>query len=106
MKAESSHYYSQQGLAYLYTIDRVSLSLFRDGEIQPLGNGHVLVFSDRDSRIVLRFIDYYDEELASIALISRSKAWLQDKTTLVFEHPDGRRWRLDCRYVHDRLYSS
>ncbi|KAI9492245.1 hypothetical protein BDB00DRAFT_439452 [Zychaea mexicana] len=79
----------------LCAVDRVSLSSFVNGQINDLGNGHVLVYSDQQ-QTTLRFIDYYGEERASIVLIPRSKAWLQPDHLLIFDRPEGGRWRMDC----------
>lgn len=84
-------------LMHLNTIDRVSLSIFENGEIQHVGDGHVVVYSDKKHQIILRFVTYYGQEAASITLTPQSNAWLQTDTMLVFDRQQGGRWRLDCR---------
>ncbi|KAI9256659.1 hypothetical protein BDA99DRAFT_144401 [Phascolomyces articulosus] len=79
----------------LCAVDRVSLASFQDGHIEELGNGHLLIYSN-EQHINLRFIDYYGEERASIDLTPKSKAWLQPDHLLIFDRPEGGRWRLDC----------
>jgi hypothetical protein len=44
----------------------------------------------------LRFFDYFDEERATIVLVSRSKAWLQDERVLIFPRTEGGLWKVDC----------
>ncbi|KAI7850593.1 hypothetical protein BDC45DRAFT_608714 [Circinella umbellata] len=79
----------------LCAVDRVSLSSFQRGLVNDLGNGHLLINSN-EQQIDLRFINYYGEERASINLTPKSKAWLQPDQQLIFDRPEGGRWRLDC----------
>ena len=79
----------------LCAVDRVSLSTFQGGLINELGNGHLLIYSN-EQHINLRFINYYGEERALINLTPKSKAWLQPDQQLIFDRPEGGRWRLDC----------
>ncbi|ORY91847.1 hypothetical protein BCR43DRAFT_527183 [Syncephalastrum racemosum] len=81
---------------HLYTLDRVAVSYFIDGDYTNVGNGHLAVFSDQPTTLHLRFIDYFDDEKAVMELKPRSQAWLQDATTLVLDRPEGGRWCIDC----------
>ncbi|CDS06187.1 hypothetical protein LRAMOSA08715 [Lichtheimia ramosa] len=93
-------------LMHLNTVDRVSLSIFDNGEIEHVGDGHVVVYSDKKHQIILRFITYYGQEAASITLTPQSNAWLQTDTMLVFDRTQGGRWRLDCSASDPDAFSS
>ncbi|GAN09490.1 hypothetical protein MAM1_0270c09020 [Mucor ambiguus] len=90
-----------ESLTYICLVDRVSVSSFNEGILTHIGDGHLVAYISSDPNaeqqvLLLRFYNYYDEEKATIVLVSRSKAWLQDERTLIFPRVEGGLWRVNC----------
>ncbi|KAI8647872.1 senescence-associated protein-domain-containing protein [Parasitella parasitica] len=93
-----------QSLARICLVDRVSVSLFDEGTLVHIDDGHLAAYITSDPNaeqqiLMLRFYNDYDQEKAAIVLVSRSKAWLQDERTLIFPRAQGGLWRINCRYT-------
>lgn len=89
-------------LTFLCSVDKVELAVVRDKTTHVLGSEacvdvYITANPAMPQQAIVVQCSYGEENTETIVLVSRSKAWLENETVLVFPKPDGSSFALDCR---------